>query len=270
MNERKKRLKLIKKNLQFPEKLKIYSDEQIIGKLKGTESLKIYHDIHKGVRLKNVLNSFKQIHGNKYDYSKVIYVNAHIKVEIICKKHGSFFQTPESHRTGSGCPDCAGAKPVHKQVDVINKFRKIHGNKYDYSKVIYVNAHIKVEIICKKHGSFFQSPNGHLSGRGCQKCNFVDVYGWTEKELNKLKKYCSANFKSSKKELKIIFPSKSNTTCLTKAKHMGYNFRKYSKNDCIKAAKTCKNMTEMTRKFSRMVKAIDDNGWRNNIIKFFK
>ena len=53
----------------------------------------------------------------------------------------------------------------------IQHAQKIHGNKYDYSKSIYINAHTKIEIICKKHGSFWQKSWHHISGRGCPICN---------------------------------------------------------------------------------------------------
>lgn len=46
----------------------------------------------------------------------------------------------------------------------INKALKVHNNKYDYSKVNYVNNHTKVCIICPEHGEFWQQPNLHLNG----------------------------------------------------------------------------------------------------------
>ena len=54
----------------------------------------------------------------------------------------------------------------------IEKAKLIHGDKYDYSKTNYINYSTKIEIICKKHGSFFQTPNGHLEGKeGCNYCS---------------------------------------------------------------------------------------------------
>ena len=48
-----------------------------------------------------------------------------------------------------------------------------HGDRYDYSKTIYVKAREKVEIICKVegHSSFWQTPNAHLRRAGCPICN---------------------------------------------------------------------------------------------------
>ena len=114
------------------------------------------------------------VHGDKYDYSKVIYTNARKKVCIICPEHGEFWQTPTSHNRGCGCPKCAlENKRIIKLLD-INKFienaKKMHGNKYDYSKAIYIGAKEKIEILCPIHGEFWQTPDAHMHGSGCQKC----------------------------------------------------------------------------------------------------
>ena len=57
----------------------------------------------------------------------------------------------------------------------IEKARKVHGNKYDYSKVEYVNTNTKVCIICPIHGEFWQTPNSHLQGYGCKKCTYSSI-----------------------------------------------------------------------------------------------
>ena len=56
------------------------------------------------------------------------------------------------------------------QEEVIKRFKKVHGDKYDYSKVNYKRTDTKVEIICPEHGSFFQIPLSHFKGIGCSKC----------------------------------------------------------------------------------------------------
>ena len=116
----------------------------------------------------------KQVHGNKYDYSKVKYIDAKTKVCIICPIHGKFYQTPNSHLMGRGCFECGllSCKPKSLTTEeFIEKARKIHGDKYDYSKVKYVNTYTKICIICPKHGEFWQTPNCHLNGKGCPLCN---------------------------------------------------------------------------------------------------
>lgn len=113
-----------------------------------------------------VINDFQKKHGNKYDYSKVRYNGNKTKVEIICKVHGSFFQTPNNHLKGQNCPQCIKITTD----EFIEKSKKIHSDKYDYSEVDYVNMNKKVKIVCKNHGLFTQRPHSHLYGVGCPKC----------------------------------------------------------------------------------------------------
>ena len=116
----------------------------------------------------------KVVHGDRYDYFKVEYVNNHTKVCIICKEHGEFWQTPASHLSGRGCPRCGRDSIISKRRDskdvFIKKAKLVHGNKYDYSKVDYVNSTSKICIVCPEHGEYWQIPNSHLSGRGCPRC----------------------------------------------------------------------------------------------------
>jgi very-short-patch-repair endonuclease len=110
----------------------------------------------------------KNIHGNKYDYSFVEYINNHIKVKIICSIHGVFEQRPIEHLSGCGCLKCSGKNKT--TTDFISEANLIHNNKYDYSLVNYKNSKLKIKIICKKHGMFEQKSNNHLIGQGCSKC----------------------------------------------------------------------------------------------------
>ena len=112
----------------------------------------------------------RKVHGDKYDYSKVEYVNDKTKVCIKCHEHGEFWQTPNGHLQCQGCPKCSDVY-VPTTEEWIASARKVHGDKYDYSKVNYVNAHTKVTIICPEHGEFWQRPSAHLNGQGCSKCN---------------------------------------------------------------------------------------------------
>lgn len=121
------------------------------------------------------INKAKLIHGDRYDYSKVDYINAKTKVVIICKEHGEFMQTPNSHLGGRGCRRCIkimfnynnniNCRRVFK-----NKATSIHNRKYDYSLVDYKTSFENVKIICPTHGVFLQSPTVHLRGGGCRKC----------------------------------------------------------------------------------------------------
>jgi hypothetical protein len=123
----------------------------------------------------NVISAAKQVHGDFYDYSLVDYKNGSTKVTIICPIHGNFEVTPKNHiNNASGCPDCWEDKrkqPKSNTLKFIEKSKKIHGNTYDYSNVDYLGVKIPVNIICTKHGDFFQTPNDHLNGGGCPKCS---------------------------------------------------------------------------------------------------
>ena len=113
-----------------------------------------------------------EIHGDKYDYSDIIYINNLTKIKIFCKKcQEYFYQSPNGHITKKyGCPKCSGNKKLNK-IEFVQRSEIIHNYKYDYSLVEYINAHTKVKIICPNHGIFEQSPNSHLQNVGCPKCN---------------------------------------------------------------------------------------------------
>lgn len=114
------------------------------------------------------------VHGNKYDYSQVEYINNRKKVKIICPTHGLFLQVPDSHMCGKGCIYCGGRAPLTKETFIFRSQEK-HGQKYDYSRVEYINNIEKVEIVCKKHGSFYQSPSHHMDGEGCPECALLRI-----------------------------------------------------------------------------------------------
>lgn len=113
-------------------------------------------------------------HNNKYQYNLTDFKNSTSAINIFCQKHGWFKQNVTRHMCGQGCPKCAKEIKSQKMANTQNQFIdnaiKIHGNKYDYSNVKYINNKTKVCIICPVHGEFYQKPNDHLSGKGCSKC----------------------------------------------------------------------------------------------------
>lgn len=121
-----------------------------------------------------ILESNK-IHNSKYDYTNSVYIDNNTKLKIICSEHGEFEQKPNKHICNKqGCPKCGSSKTSDKQKNTIEFFiqkaNEVHSDKYDYSKVIYKNTKTKVIIICPIHGEFEQTPDNHLSGRGCMYC----------------------------------------------------------------------------------------------------
>lgn len=136
-------------------------------------------------KIEDFIKKAKHIHGNKYDYSKVKYVNSHTKVCIICPIHGEFWQTPASHLMGRNCPKCS--KPCYKYTteDFVKKAMEVHGDKYNYSKTNYIDAKTKVCIVCPKHGEFWQIPSEHIDGCGCKYCKESHLEGEIRNVLQK-------------------------------------------------------------------------------------
>lgn len=118
----------------------------------------------------------KQVHGEHYDYTFSNYKQSREHIEIVCNKCGNhFFQSPNSHLNGKGCPYCAIQEQSlikrHTTEQFIQKAQKVHGNRYSYEKTTYVKDNMPVTITCSKHGDFKQIANAHLRGCGCPHCN---------------------------------------------------------------------------------------------------
>ena len=149
-------------------------------------------------RIEKAKVTFKEkarlIHGDKYDYSEVEYVKSSIKVKIRCNIcNTEFWQTPNNHLNGQGCPKCNVLENHKKQLKPQSQFLKevkqIHGDKYDYSKVEYLGRNIPILIKCNECGKIFKiRPCQHLRGQGCLYCHRIMSKG--ERKIAKLlKKY---------------------------------------------------------------------------------
>lgn len=118
----------------------------------------------------------QEVHGDRYDYSKVQYKNASTKVVVGCKVHGDFEISPDAHANGGqGCRVCWAERLGNLKRGNLDKFLnraiEVHGKRYDYSLVTeYTTDRHKVNVICKLHGPFSISPNNHQRGRGCPGC----------------------------------------------------------------------------------------------------
>ena len=109
-------------------------------------------------------------HNNKYKYDDVIYVNNTSKVNIFCTYHGHFLQSPKNHLKGKGCPKCYFDKIRYTICEFKEKANRVHDNIYIYDNINYINWKTKINIICDQHGTFIQTPDAHLQGKGCPKC----------------------------------------------------------------------------------------------------
>lgn len=141
---------------------------------------------HNSFSIDDFIKKANKKHNYKYDYSESVYIDSESNIRINCKKHGYFFQQANSHLCGRGCPKCSGRGMTTE--DIIEKFKSVHGDKYDYSLVDYVNAKTKVKIICNVHGVFEQIIGTHNLGRGCRLCGIEyrsnlakeNPVGWSE------------------------------------------------------------------------------------------
>lgn len=123
----------------------------------------------------------RKVHGDLYDYSESVYIDNKTKIKIICKEHGPFWQRPSNHVSKHyGCPKCKGENSSKRfastKEEFVEKAKTIHGDKYDYSKVVYINNRTKVCIICPQHGEFWQTPANHINiinKSGCYKCGRI-------------------------------------------------------------------------------------------------
>ena len=162
-------------------------------------------------------------HGKKYDYSKVNYINSQTKVCIICSKHGEFWQNPNSHLNGRGCPKCGvdslKNKTRRSQEDTIKQFIKIHKDKYNYDNVRYVNNNTLVSIICPEHGEFWQTPHSHLSGQGCPKCAIDKNSRKYRKSLDEFIKEAKEIYGDKYLYDKVKYVNKDTKICVICPKH---------------------------------------------------
>lgn len=162
--------------------------------------------------IENVLKELNEKHNNKYEYPDFEYTGRHQKIKIICPIHGEFEKNLARHKHGQGCSKCSNIQMSLTQEEALTKFEEVHNYRYDYSEVEYVNYLTKVKIKCLIHGEFWQTPQHHISGSGCQSCAKNRV-SETEKELFEYIKtlYEDSTLNNyniiSPKELDIFIPS---------------------------------------------------------------
>lgn len=131
-------------------------DESKIGKYKMTTE--------------EFIRKAKEIHGDRYDYSKTVYNGIKNKLKIICPEHGEFWQVAYDHLRGFKCEQCKYDNNRMTLEEFVQRAEEIHGDKYTYNKVKYVSNNVYVTVTCKKHGDFQTHPAWMLMGMGCPYC----------------------------------------------------------------------------------------------------
>lgn len=154
--------------------------------------------------LQEIIDRANKVHNYAYDYSLLKnHKSMHDYVDIICPKHGVFSMTMHSHtHKKRGCKQCAIDKCTYSKEKFIENAKKVHGDKYNYDKVIYITGRKKVIITCPLHGDFKQQPRDHVNSKqGCPICS--ESKG--EKEIRIILKKLSINFIQEKKFLDLKF-----------------------------------------------------------------
>lgn len=122
----------------------------------------------------------KEIHGNKYDYSLVIYIDIHTKVKIIFNNI-IYLQTPVKHLMGRS-PEKNTPRKTTEQF--IEEAIKVWGNKYDYSLTVYNGALKKIKIIYM--GVIYeQRAVSHLNGLAVEIDYKIDFEMFIKRAINK-------------------------------------------------------------------------------------
>lgn len=117
------------------------------------------------------INKATVVHGNKYNYDNVKYVNSRTKIDIICNKCTVILQhTPSQHLRSKYCMNCFY---IDSKNTFIKRSIELYGDKFDYSLINKVSGtNTKVTLICKTCGTQFeQFVSNHIQGtHGCKKC----------------------------------------------------------------------------------------------------
>lgn len=153
----------------------------------------------------------KKIHGDKYDYTKFIYIDSGTNGIIVCPEHGIFSMRPGCHinkKKPQGCPKCGKENTAAKlkmpfetfieKAMNIEKHKNSDGShKYGYSHLEknwekdYKNQKEKISIYCNICKEYFQQPPGdHLNGHGCQDCANIIISNKKRKPKEKFFKQC--------------------------------------------------------------------------------
>ncbi len=126
------------------------------------------------LKTRKLINKAIQKHGDKFDYSMVPKnATGEDIVNLSCATHGLVKYSLRQHiNTKSGCPECA---PTRKQTlnEIIARATKQWDSLYTYPTVQpnYKNTDFKLEVICKKHGSFYKKVYNHIGQKqGCPRC----------------------------------------------------------------------------------------------------
>lgn len=145
-----------------------------------------------------VLKRFRERWGDKYDYSKVNYINRRTYVTIGCREHGDFTMLPLTHANGHGCKKCGNksqaqklAKPKKNKQWLLSRLYGIYGMEtFDFSQVekdsfVYKGVKTRIPVVCKVCGTLAEPmASWLLRGTGCNTCR---IKKFSKSQLGKAK-----------------------------------------------------------------------------------
>ena len=174
-----------------------------------------------------------------------------------------------NHIHGSGCLKCGGKYILDKEA-FYEGARYFHGDKYDYSKVVFRGSAHKVCIICPKHGRFLQLPATHAHlGKGCPKCSFEDrVEGrkipsdYILKEARKYK-FLKDFVKGKPSLYSIALSRKLDLSFLQRERHSDYTYE-----EVMAIARSCRYASEFERLHGGAYNRAKAMGWYDDITWF--
>jgi thiol-disulfide isomerase/thioredoxin len=161
---------------------------------------------------------------DRFNYSKTIYKSKYELITLTCSRHGDIEIPAFQHfRYNFGCPKCSKEIPLIKKTEKrLEKARKIHNNSYNYSRVVPCTDTNKVEIVCPKHGSFFQYLYDHsVKGIGCPDCSIENG----KLTLEEFKTRSNELFKHQYTYEKVSFKEVSNHVIITCKQHGDFKQR---------------------------------------------
>lgn len=180
----------------------------------------VYENVPPKYTIEEIITRFKEVHGEKFDYSLVTSSKSMDKVDIVCEHHGVFRQTVAHHLVAKGCPTCSSEALKLPLEEFIVISSEVHAGKYTYDKVShYPGYNSKVTITCPEHGDFQQPAGPHMQGKGCRACGVKVSIGkrytefTTENFISKIKAihgdrydYSLTEYINTETKVKIICP----------------------------------------------------------------
>lgn len=117
----------------------------------------------------DAIRVFRDVHGDRFDYSGFEYKGQHVHGEIICRDHGAFRATFHTHQRREG--SCEMCRREARTRVFVERVRSLFGDKFSFERMDYVDNSTPIVLTCK-HGDFVVYPLnvGRNKNTGCRYC----------------------------------------------------------------------------------------------------